>query len=487
MAYGRSKQHRPIWPEHRRTSYDNKALFELDTRTKRLEDEEGYRKRVTPESLPLFLHKENGLAFVHSFSEECARVFTNEWVGLKGSEILCNSRGVPHMASFRGSKGTHRFVVKYETWGLDNEDTFPDTRLRLSHLRNVYNFNGLGVAPTPSSLGRIAQIRSYVENNIITRYSLPTACENDIKKNSYGGMIVTNGIGQCFSCLANIDLAHAYVAHYRRHPDGRTVYLSGISSLSELTHYATYFVACTVTIKKELPLGPFPYRNSRHRIVYPTLKGVYSNVWLWKETIEACLEAGCSVTPTGEGWAWTSWTEDNLPWAEWAWDMRRRAPNEQVRKTQKRVNLAAIGRHAMGREHFILVGENRRDKSTDACVINYGEPIDLFIHPTYDNSSANMVHWNAHTVNDTNLSLYYMALPYALEGRLMMCDTDGFFVLDGPLHHQYLQKKSIEALEAKPGDMTISTHHNVKILRNRIWTSDEEPYRYGKLLERMLV
>lgn len=386
-------------------------------------------------------------------------------------KVLCNKKGVPLMIRVKTGNSS-RWIISLSSWNLKPEIE------SIEILIDSFDHIGLGSAPTPSSLGRRSMRDIYRLYSLRSHTSLPISCENMIKQRGYGGIVVSNRIGEVIDIVSKNDKSSAYLSEYWRNPEGTPEYFSYLESHSD---YPTWFAKCVVKMNKDSALGYFPYRK-KHQVSYPTRKGTY-HTYLWRETAEICLANGCEVKIL-EGWGWPYFTEDNSKWTKWIYGKRLTSPSKEVEKVIKQIAVSAIGSMNRSRKGFCLVDSSRKS-GEDFPVMVENEPVDLWVHSDYDGTSALMPHWNNFTINQTNNNVREFALPYAERGELLLIDYDAVFTIGEGAGEYKVKRHSIESLNCKPGTWLWELHHNFQLLRNRMWISDEEPGRYGSLLERL--
>lgn len=313
---------------------------------------------------------------------------------------------------------------------------------------------------------------------------LPLACEVYVATHGFGGINVTKHIGSSFSKVSELDVASNYLTEFieEEFPDGTPEWFV---RLDDLSYFKTWFACVRITIKKQLPLGIFPVRREDNSVYYPVNRGVY-DTHVWKETAEIAAENGC-IVEVYDGWGWHFMTRDNEHWATWLYDKKIKAPNKLVEKGTKKVAVSGIGSLARSRDNFLL-SNNREATDEQAIPVLIGNvPVDLWVTSNTDYNVAVMGHWQRYCVAIANNSVRNFATPFARSGSLILIDTDAVFTKGEAAGKRYIQKQSLDAIGCKPGTWLWKLHHNFRVLRDRMWLSDEEPNRYGSLLERILV
>lgn len=420
------------------------------------------------------LFAQDGMGICKSFTDKKVFPFLSEAVVMHGSSVLCNKKGSALAVKFKPERSS-RWLSSGKTWGYRHVEP-----CNLSDIENTFTHLGIGAYPTPGSLGMATMLHSWLTYGL-RKHTMPGGwAEQFVRRYTIGGRVDTPGLGNYYEYLAELDMSSAYLSQYMVHPSGTAIPL-----VNGFVHsLVTYIAHCTVTIHKELALGPFPRRLPDRRITYPTLPGKY-RVVLWKEQIEDCIEAGCTVSIQG-GYGWSAYTADNNYWAWDIYQKRLDSPTEEVEAHVKAAIVAAIGRHGMGRLHRILVPHGK-EAELDVPVCNTvdgrGEPLDFYVHEIIDPYAANMVHWYSYTLMQCARRLYHLALPYAKQGRLVATNYDSILVIEENECEMYLKRYSPEAKICKPGELRYQRLHNVKILAPRAIDCDEKTIRPGVPLE----
>jgi hypothetical protein len=264
-------------------------------------------------------------------------------------------------------------------------------------------------------------------------------------------------------------MSDAYLAHSLTFPTGTSHFINrGL-----VAPYCTYFVRCEVTIHSELALGPFPVKRGRKdaKIVYPTLPGKYMAV-LWKEQIEDCIKAGCTVV-MGDGIGWRYLTNDTAHFCRLMHNYRMAATNGTLEHGVKKTTVSGLGQFGMSGEFYRLIAEdNGQDihlKDDEGYALSY------YIHKDIEYDMPDMIHWFNYLIMQTARSLYKYSLPYAIEGRLIMTNYDALIIVERDERSRYYRKHSLEALmQCNAGDLRWEELTNVTILGDRSLKCDQK-------------
>jgi hypothetical protein len=427
-------EHVPMFPAYVRT-LPNRVLAYYDQTTQEIITEAEERFSL-PGELP---------GLVDLFNEQNLLVFVGDMLSFPllpecvASSAVCEVFHAPPSGNrplqpislrIKGKGNKRYWIVQSDVWG------FPPCMELLQALRDTYNLCEVGAPTTPGGLGQALMRRSWLdqfgEEWKKHRHSRPTMfCVRDLHQHGTGGRVDTPGMGQQFDMLLERDLKNAYASCYIRQPTGTAVRLWRDPGARD--GCVTYFNRVSITVSDLLPLGPFPLRRvdkyGKSEPIYPREPGRY-DTWLWKEEIDDCIRAGCSVD-IFEGWGWTEWTYDNASWVDLMERLRDSAPSSTVAGIIKLATVAGIGRHGMGEYHYTLVGERKSEQDIQVCDQVSGESLDWFVHATRDVHFSNMTHWYAYTMMLCRHVLYNNMLGYAEQERLVASNYDAFYI-SGP-------------------------------------------------------
>lgn len=470
MGYGQNKliaEHRPLYPSRSRLNflYRDIGLLErarlYNTRSGEVFD------TSTLNDLLNIVH-DNDLFTI--CQDIVGLPYVYEMAGHDHIETLCTKDGLPTMACMR-YKNYKRWLVRSQVWNDDATPQFTES------LHNTFGYIGTGVKPSPSSVGRETMRKVWKDNRLGRYTNVSIACEDYLHDNCLGGIAVTPGIFRFTDEAILLDMKSAYPKHLRKLPCGAaSYYVDG----SYLQYELIWFAKCIVTIPRTLPLGPFPVRqlvpsHPVEKIQYPTDPGVYET-YLWSFQAEDCKRAGCTVDVIS-GYGWRSVTDDPQQWVDYMYELRQSAPSDDIMRHTKHITNATIGSMGMGRLLHVLTTEyTDGDK---VCFNEEGLPIELFVHPKYVGDSSLMPHWMYANIAYTNSAVYNFALPFAIEGRLLMIDYDSIIVsgsVDTSLYHE---KRSSAGNAAPIGSWLYTILHNCYIPAARSYESDEEMKRPG--------
>lgn len=415
-----------------------------------------------------YIDSSNSLCFVTCLLDDFSFPFLAESVTNSRCKVLCSKLGVPFAIRVRGHSNSSRWIIEGNSWKWEDKEVEVSPQF-LKDMWDLYIYVGVGMFPTPSSLGKALMRKIHEEHSLQRQTAISLAAENYLHKHSVGGIINSPGTGNHYDELAKIDMASAYLSQYTKHPVGSAVSFG----YGNCNSFATFFAKCDVEIVSELALGPFPVKvrgkNGSRKIVYPTLPGRYQS-YLWRESVEDAERVGCRVI-VRDGIGFTQFSDYNEIWALYAYWLRKGAPSSFAEKQLKRCAVSAIGSHSQRRNHYFLVEEKDAIESDIPLIGINGDPLRIFIREEYDYSSALMVHWNKYTVNQCNRETYRFALPFANEGRLVQMYVDSVLAIDSG--GSYIRRHSNESLRCEPGTWLLEWRHNVDVIENG-YTSDEE-------------
>lgn len=477
MAFGafstKKRMRRPYFPEYReRSNVVKQLLYYTDSQ---LVTCEGEIFAQDCKSALEYAMKNPCVIFVDSLKTQKMLQLVSLSVQSPCCSVSCDYLGRPMFIRIQ-RWNIHSWIIPWTSWdmapGIDS----------LSTLVLFFEYMGVGSAPTPSSLGRKTMRIIYESEQLYHHYSPSMNCEKYLNTHGFGGITITNFVGDEFSVVSEIDCASKYLEENieDEYPDKTpSWFIEG----DEISDFHTYFASCEVTITRELPLGIFPVRTADRRVEYPVKPGTYST-HLWKEQVTLCEENDVHVKVLS-GWGWGSSTLDNSPWAKWIYQKKIDAPSKELERLVKKCAVSAIG--SMGRDRTVYSLTTQELKGQESVPLIIGrEPLNLWIVEGSDTHSGLMPHWQKYTVQMANNRVRNFALPYAEQGNLILIDTDAVFVKGEEAGRNYVEKHSIESVGIPAGSWLSKIHHGFKVLRNRMWLSDEEPGRYGKLLERIV-
>lgn len=397
--------------------------------------------------------------------------FLDEAIQDPQATILCTNpkRSDPSILSIRiKRKNETRWIVPITVWDL--EHTWESIEL----LDNFYRYMGSGTYPTPGSLGHAMMKEQWRRLNLPRHTVLNGRADAYLREHRVGGRCDTPGLGQAYEKTLELDRGSAYLAEYERHPTGAASWFKH----GFCDNYVTYFARCSVSISKNLPLGPFPVRiwdnKFKSHLEYPSSPGMYE-AFLWKEQVEECRSRDCGVF-VHEGYGWYEFTHDNIPWAKLMYFKKQEASKE-MEPLVKQVIVKAIGRHAMENKLYILIPESQYQEG-DIAIGEDSAFYLYFVRERIDTSSTNMLHWNIYTVDMCNLDLFRFAYHFAVDNRLILTNYDSVMVV--PREEDYIRWQTKEqSRKYVVGAWGWTELHNVRIVAPRSYESDEKIVRPG--------
>jgi hypothetical protein len=472
MASGLRKTHRPMYPEYR---YNKATFYNLGY----LENGKVYNHRGTLLAKPDDAHE---LVSFMRDSFTCVYVpnmlygsFTPQYLygltAMENSTVLCTKEGSPICAR-TGSGSTTRWVSGLDNW---KEIAEPEALGRIWDVQKHFN---VGYAPTKGSLGDKFSRSIYTSRKLGHHTAPSLACESFIREHCVGQMCWTPGTGY-HPILDYMDMHAAFLRYWYIHPTGTARHFTEEKYTDDL---ATYFARCTVEIHEPLPLGPFPKvgkgESNQRKVYYPTEPGIYGGIYISKEQVQDCREAGCTVHVC-EGFGWTEFTTDNMYFAQESYWKREVNVPSDAEETVKGVPLAFIGRQKQTRNMKYIVSLDRAYDYEPVVIDKEGRPFPYAIRTKVNHMKAIMIHWWWYTVTECNRAVYNFALPFAKAGRLIMIDYDAIMVLDGNEKYNYYRKYDIGEVFAHAGDWKWRLLHNVDVLGDRTFESDELTHKPG--------
>lgn len=424
---------------------------------------------------------------VYSLDDFCNAVFDNELLVLTDSipsfpylydtvisgkhSVFCTDVGRPSMIKLV-YKGQSRFVVRASLWN----DSIAADSILLKGMRRTFNHIGLGVKPTPSSIGRETMRVAWIDHfGKYHRYrNQSIMCESFIKNTCSGPIVATPGLGTQHSTAVLLDRKSAFPTEMVQLPDGAAVWCQeGIA----LTDYPLWYGLCKVVINHDIPLGPFPVRvkgvSASNVVEYNTRPGEY-DAYLWSLQVQDCINVGCEVYPQ-HGYAWQQTTDDAVVWTNSMYDLRQRAEDEEMAGYIKVITNSAIGGLGGNRKGHVLVPEGQAVQGDVEMLTEYGEPTSFYIHEEHIMYKPFMYHWWHCNIARNNSAVFNFALPYASDNRLLWINFDAIMVTDRGDCHEYPDKKL--STNAPMGTWTRELLHDVSISAARTYKSRERVIR----------
>lgn len=431
----------------------------------KLYDEDGllaFDSRGEEEAIKSFIRSERVAVYVDSLSSYSCYGLLESLIFDEKARVIANKRGIATGSRILSRGKETRWIVSAPSWGRKHFEPGD-----IKDIRRTIDYVGVGWKPTSSSLGTAHMRHIWYLEHLKKHTCLPLWAELFIRKNAFGGIVQTPGRGMHYDELMMLDRTSAWIAEYVLHPCGSCFGFHGESNCW------TYFAECEVFVPNTLPLGPFPVKSSKKsgtRTVWPTEEGYY-HTYLWKEQVQDCREAGVFVRVI-RGVGWNDYTTDNSYWAQEAYRLRKSSPDTAVAKYIKGMSVAGVGHHGQDRQFYYLSPDNREGRFNN-LLNNDGEPLNYYLAEEEDNSVALMPHWFYYTVMMCNRTVYKKALHYAKEGRLVSIDFDSILVLDHDERHTYVSRKRYDMEDVSPGQWLWELLHNVDILGDRSFRSDE--------------
>lgn len=456
------RTHRPTFPQYP-LKKDEKGNIQWKTQTLawiekgRIIDEHGTVYRIDDfTDLHYYAFRYNLLLFTRSVTAEHFQGILDYAVrDTAHAKVCCSQIGIPFSIRLSNENRTS-WLVTMDTWKL--EPTYES----LERLKKIFAYFGCGTTHTPASLGRNSMMYVYDLNNLTKQSSPSLAVENYLREHAVGGIVQTpQGEGVQCEETTQLDMASAYLSQYRKHPTGGAIYFGEC----EPEECATYFGRCRVTVNRQLPIGPFPYRRGDNRfcVEYPVRPSTYET-YLWKEQVEDCRNVGCKVDVL-DGYYWRYWTTHNYPWSQYAYFKRKQALKE-IEGDVKGITNGAMGKFGSHRElYYLISGDGLADKRNIVRgVTENHHPINYFVRQEINYSVPIMLHWYYYTIMQTNRVVYLFALPFAQQGRLVWMDYDSVMVIESdPVKGMYLKKYDPRTLFIQPGTWIWSLWYNITI------------------------
>lgn len=445
--------HSPLWPKYRPQYFTYKNLYLLDKRSVYNEKGKKVHTYEDYQDLLVFLSGNNGSLFIRDFL--CHAQLVSRSINNPYAKVSCRKNGQPTGITIKGKYSTK--IGLSTAWGVPNKNISFDIQF-LTLMKQTFQHCRVGTQVTSGALGKALQYMVWMLENL-ERYTAPNMlAQKFIREYATGGRCDTLRTGYVGDTL-ELDGSSFWLAHCYPLPCGTAIpFTDGC-----VDGFYTFFARCTVTIKKELALGPFPMRRKDGKITYPTLPGTYET-YLWREQCDDCIQAGCTVQ-VHNGYGWLDCTYAMEYYAQHVYGLRMQVYGTPVEDNLKQAIVAGFGYWAMGGDFYSLTDT---PSEGDRFFPSIDGPTDYYIHKEpYDYTVPNMPHWYYYLIMQANRTLYQFSLPYAKQGRLIATNYDAVYVLEQNETRQFVRKYSPEAATVAVGAWRWSRLIDFKVLGDR--------------------
>lgn len=327
------------------------------------------------------------------------------------------------------------WIICAKTWHVQTAS--PDF---LAALQTLFDLVGVGVRPTPGSLGQALMRQHWQQENRRWIARPSNAARRDILRHSLGGRVDYLTTPQKrFETVYETDLSGAYGSVCDRLPAGSQCTLHAEPGAGDVV---SYFMDCTVRIpagEPLLPFGIFGERTPEGTNAYPVQPGEY-HVWLWKEEVDLCRRNGWIVIPTA-GWGWTNWSDGLSRWAQRMYQLRLLAEDaigSAGSQWMKLSMVAALGRFGMPLWSWKLLPEEHPDiQHGDLCLLHQKRETGWMLHLVTDWQANHLSHWYSYILMRARLVLRSRMLWEHERGNtVLMSNYDALYCLlpADPLH-----------------------------------------------------
>jgi hypothetical protein len=452
-----------MWPQYKVRDLQQRNLFLYQNRQFISEDGEVFRVSDY-EEFKSFMYDNNVLAFI--IDDIVSFEFLHEAVHDAKSDAICDKHGTLNMWRGRYSHNSTRWLVNSSLW-IKKEEL---DEYFLKDLKSFFLCAGTGVCITPGSCGHKLQMIIHQNEHMKKQTCVSIGAEDFLRKHTFGGIIMTTKTGEFYEGLKFDDASH-FLAYWSMQPEGAAVWVDGGKG-ARLDKYPTYLVKCVIDIVEELPMGVFPMRSKRNRIVYPTLPGRYYDVYLWKEAIEFARLCGCKVYEGG-GIAFRSMGSDNWEWSQKIYWLRKQATSDRHARWFKQAAVGGIGHHGLGRMRYKLV-PNPEDANTKLTILSEeGEPISYGVLEEPDDTASYLIHNQRYCSSMANLGSLKFAYQFACQDRLIQVYHDSALIIERNERSEYISRASNEALDCPPGTWLWEELTNLKVDKKGNVSSDQ--------------
>lgn len=383
---------------------------------------------------------------------------------VKQAQVICNSHR--EISSIIVRQGNHWTSVGSLKYWIDNP---LDRNLKdmFTTIKDSCAIVGCGIRQSPSALGTALLTKEF-RGKLVTRPS--NRCRRKIVENQNGGRVeFYSNDTDSRKNVHELDLSSAYASCAGKVPIGSTIVLpetakGNLYEYLQHTDYATWYVRCIVTIKDKLPLGPFGVRKAKGNVwTYPREPGTYGDstetrkqLWLWREEIQDCIDAGCTVN-IREGYAWDAFSNALQPYVDKMYRLRRIAEEEDradLASIFKKCMVAAIGRFGIKPERVTLLHDKYYRRGTTDELFNWQNgrgPISCYIlRHTYEENCPAPQHWHSYIVMQCRRKLYHRELEELNDGNVIIgSNFDALYLL-----HASKRNTGTSIGEWKPSQLT---------------------------------
>lgn len=328
----------------------------------------------------------------------------------KRATVGCNQEG--ELGGVEVRIGRRRmWIGSLQSWGMKVA-----TMGAAVLIRQLCDYMGEGTRQSPAAVGQASMRRLVAKPAHGWRRKVP--CWQLRQMLQTGGVGARNdtwaGEGEYFPVAYEIDMDDAYLWGIQHIPDGVPLLIRHGESLVEEDHcrlsdlgrsMGTWFGQAVVWIPDTgltSKVSPLPFKD-KGRITQPVKPGWYGHepdhpVFLFKEDVEDCLEAGMLVWLKGPQWAWTEMSSCMKPWAEHMVEKRANVSSD-LEGLCKLSIVAAIGWHGQKpqRRKVVPLKDALETDSEMICTVGEGADPTLYsVEVTRWESMPYMTHWYWH-------------------------------------------------------------------------------------------
>jgi hypothetical protein len=279
-------------------------------------------------------------------------VYVWKFVGKNGfkwfSEVMDDEKATVNMANssrtvvsiaLKGPRGRVCKILSTATWGWRKEPT----EEFLDGLWNIFSAFNFGVHPSPGSLGQNAIKSTLAETQ--TRYVRPG---NNLRKVIFGkgsgGRADEFDDPQIWDEAWQFDFDNHYATVAQEGVPAQRPQIVGLHSMwrpvDMLEEFRTAFCEVRVTVPEVLQVAPFYIRDQTGQLHWIKEPGVYE-WWMWKEMIQCCIDAGCTVE-VGYCYCWKELDYFLNPFIEGALEIRDYFKRKGMKLEEKMTKSAVV-------------------------------------------------------------------------------------------------------------------------------------------------
>ena len=257
----------------------------------------------------------------------------------KATINMANSSKTISSISLKGPRNRVVKILSTSTWGWRKEPTIDF----LNALYNVFQAFDYGVHPSPGSLGTNGVKTTLAKTQ--TRYTRPgNVLRRELFQFGSGGRADEFNDPQEYADAYQFDFDNHYATVAQEGIPAARPQIEGRLGIwctpDKIEGFATAFCQVRVTIHNILDVAPFYVRDKHGGLHWIKEPGVYE-WWMWKEMIQCCIDAGCTVE-VGYCYCWKELDYFLNPFIEGALEIRNYFKSKGMKLEEKMTKSAVV-------------------------------------------------------------------------------------------------------------------------------------------------